>query len=160
DVDMADFGIAHLPVGQADVPAGGVQQRVRTARPQPVEARGARLAHGVVGALLAPAPAVQDYEHHRAPLLHRLSSVSAPLCGIAPRASTGPAVRAFAVRRSMWRKFRGRTRSRSDVTRGHSASKTRYARRDDAALRSRTTSSASAPPAGIAAAPLSRIAPC
>ena len=34
DVHVADFGVAHLPVGQADVAAGGMQEGVRTGLPQ------------------------------------------------------------------------------------------------------------------------------
>ena len=70
DVEMADLGIAHLPVRQADVLAGGVQQRVRAERPEPVEIGRARLLDGVVGDVLAPTPAVQDRQHHGTPPLH------------------------------------------------------------------------------------------
>ena len=70
DIEMADFGIAHLAVGQADVLAGGVQKAVRQALPQPVEGRRLGLADGVVRRVLAPAPAVQNDQHNRASLLH------------------------------------------------------------------------------------------
>ena len=65
DVEVADLGVAHLAVGQADIAAGGVQEGVRAALPQPVEVRLARLADGIVGGVLAPAEAVEDHQHHR-----------------------------------------------------------------------------------------------
>ena len=46
------------------------RKRVRTGRPQPVETRRAGLADGVVGRLLAPAPAVEHDQHHGTTLLH------------------------------------------------------------------------------------------
>ena len=39
DVQMADLGVAHLPVRQADIAAGGVQERVRASLPQRREVR-------------------------------------------------------------------------------------------------------------------------
>ena len=63
DVEMADLGIAHLAVGQADVAARGAQEGVRTRAPQAVEGRRPRLAHGVVGAILAPTPTIQNNQH-------------------------------------------------------------------------------------------------
>ncbi len=71
DVEMADLGISHLSRGQADVLSGGVQESVRTARPQAVERGRARLPDGVVGNIVAPAPAVEHDQHHRTALLHR-----------------------------------------------------------------------------------------
>ena len=70
DVEMADLGIAHLAIGQSDILAGGVQEAVRAGLPKPVERRRFGLAHGVVGCFLAPAPSVQNDQHHRPPLLH------------------------------------------------------------------------------------------
>ncbi len=70
DIEMADFGIAHLAIGQADVLAGGAQEAVRAVLPQPVEGRRLGLADGVVGFVFAPAPAVENNEHHRPPTLH------------------------------------------------------------------------------------------
>ena len=74
DIEMADFGIAHLAVGQADVFAGRTQKAVRSGLPQPIESRRFRLAYGVIRRVLAPAPAVQNDQHNRPPLLH-LSSL-------------------------------------------------------------------------------------
>ena len=71
DVEMADLGISHLSRGQADVRSGGVQESVRTARPQAVERGRARLPDGVVGNIVAPAPAVEHDQHHRTAPLHR-----------------------------------------------------------------------------------------
>ena len=72
DVEMADLGIAHLARRQADIACPTVRRkRVRAGGPEPVEGRGLGLADGVVGGVLAPAPAVQDDQHHRTALLHR-----------------------------------------------------------------------------------------
>ena len=60
DIEMADFGIAHLAVGQADVVARGVQKAVRPVPPQPVEGRRLGLADGIVGGIVAPTPAVRE----------------------------------------------------------------------------------------------------
>src|SRR5262249_59754390 len=70
DVEMSDLGIAHLPRWQADVLARRMQEAVRAGRPQVVEARSPRLADGVIGRLLAPAPTVEYDQHHRTALLH------------------------------------------------------------------------------------------
>src|SRR5271156_3434353 len=72
DIEMSDLGIAHLAVRQADVLAGSVQECVRPVLPQPVEGRRLGLTDGVVGCLLAPAPAVENNEHDRPPTLHLL----------------------------------------------------------------------------------------
>ena len=76
DVQVADLGVAHLAVRQPDVAAGGVQEGVRAALPQPVEVRLARLTDRVVGGFLAPAEAVEDHQHHRP---NRLRHGSAPI---------------------------------------------------------------------------------
>ena len=70
DIEMPDLGIAHLPRRQADVLARCVQEGVRTTGPQAVEIGGAGLAHGIVGILVAPAPAVENCQHHWTPLLY------------------------------------------------------------------------------------------
>src|SRR4029450_1243859 len=97
---MADLGISHLSRGQAHVLSGGVQESVRTARPQAVERGRARLPDGVVGGIVAPAPAVEYDQHHRTTLLHLNVSCasltlrvhrSGDLCGIAAASSTGAA---------------------------------------------------------------------
>ena len=64
DIEVADLGIAHLPIRQADIQPGGAQQRVRTGRPEPVEIRGLGQTDGIVRRVFAPAPAVQDHQHH------------------------------------------------------------------------------------------------
>ena len=73
DIEMADLGIAHLSRRQADVAAGGAQERVRPGGPQSVERGRLGLPDGVVGGFLAPAPAVQHDQHHRAALLHEIA---------------------------------------------------------------------------------------
>ena len=65
DVQVADLGIAHLPLGQADVAALGVDQGVRRGLQQGVPVRQVGLGERVVGGLLAVAPAVEDQQHHR-----------------------------------------------------------------------------------------------
>ena len=72
DVEMSDLGIAHLPLRQADIRARRAQEGVRAGVPQAVEGGGARLADGVVGRVLPPAPAVQNHQHHRTTFLHCL----------------------------------------------------------------------------------------
>src|SRR5207248_1977241 len=76
DIEMADLGIAHLPVWEADVAARRAQQGMRARRPEAVECRCSGETDGVVGALLAPAPAVQHDQHHRTAFLHRLAPSS------------------------------------------------------------------------------------
>ena len=76
DIQMADLRIAHLALRQADVLAGGSQEGVRAALPQPVEVRLARLTDCIVGQLFAPAEAVEDHQHHWP---NRLRHGSAPL---------------------------------------------------------------------------------
>ena len=71
DIKMPDFGIAHLAFRQADVLAGGVQETMRAGLPQPVEIRRVGLADGIVARIVAPAPAIQNDQHHRPPPLHR-----------------------------------------------------------------------------------------
>src|SRR4029077_10852161 len=56
DIEVTDFGIAHLALGQADVLARSVEKSVRAGLPQPVEIRRLSLANGVVARLVAPAP--------------------------------------------------------------------------------------------------------
>src|SRR5579863_7208786 len=89
DIEMADFGIAHLAAGQADVLARGAQKAVRQVLPQPVEGRRLGLADGVIRRVLAPAPAVEHNKHHGAALLHsiRSRSVASRVLRIAARAS-------------------------------------------------------------------------
>src|SRR5215470_19472442 len=70
DVEMSDLGIAHLPLGQADIAARGAQEGMRSRRPQAIEARGLGLTDGVVRLLLAPAPAIQYDKHNGAAFLH------------------------------------------------------------------------------------------
>src|SRR5262249_27441789 len=78
-IELAYLGLTHWPGGQADILAGGAQQGVRAASPQPVEMGRARLPHRVVGGVVPPAPAVEDRKHHRAPLLHyRFLHVNSP----------------------------------------------------------------------------------
>ena len=70
DIEMADLGIAHLPVRQADIFARGAQKAVRTGRPQPIECRRFGLADGVIGGVVPPTPAIQNDQHNRPPPLH------------------------------------------------------------------------------------------
>jgi hypothetical protein len=64
DVHVADLGVAHLAVGQADEAALGVDQRGRAGLPQPAPVGHIGLGDGVVARILAVAPAVQDQQDH------------------------------------------------------------------------------------------------
>ena len=71
---MLRWPTSELPIcpgGRPTSAARGAQEGVRTARPQPVEGGRARLADGVVGRIVAPAPAVEHDQHHRTAPLHR-----------------------------------------------------------------------------------------
>ena len=70
DVEVPDFGIAHLPGRQADIGSRRAQQAHAGSRPQAVEHRRVREADGVVGGFVAPAKTVQHDQHHGAVLLH------------------------------------------------------------------------------------------
>ena len=59
-VHVADLGIAHLALGQADEALGGVDQALRAGRDQAIVVGRARIEDGVVGRIGAMAPAVED----------------------------------------------------------------------------------------------------
>src|SRR5258707_871545 len=59
DVEVADFAIAHLALGQADVWAGGMDQRIRKFLEQGVISRFARKGDGVAFGFGAESPAVE-----------------------------------------------------------------------------------------------------
>ncbi len=65
DIGVPDLGIAHLPVGQADEPLARLQSRVRPARGQRVPYGGLCRGDGIVVAVRALAPAVEDAQHER-----------------------------------------------------------------------------------------------
>src|SRR5690606_29561088 len=56
---VADPGIADLAPGQAHILLASAEAGAGAGPPQPAAIRGPRLDHGVVGGILAPAPAVQ-----------------------------------------------------------------------------------------------------
>ena len=66
DIHVADLGIAHLPVGQADLVLGGVEQRVRRARRNRSQLGVAASAIALSGPSSRDAPAVEDAQHDRA----------------------------------------------------------------------------------------------
>ena len=70
DIEMADLRVTHLSGREADVPARGLQKRVRTGGPQAVENGGVGLTDGVVGTVFPAAPAVHDDQHDRTTCLH------------------------------------------------------------------------------------------
>ena len=70
DVHVADFGIAHLAVGQADETAFGVNQGVRALGQQGAPGRQFGQRDGIVRAFGAVTPAVKDQQHHRFRLRH------------------------------------------------------------------------------------------
>src|SRR5712671_1984154 len=59
DIEVADFAIAHLALGQADVWAGGMDQRIREFLEQGVISRFARKGDGVAFGFSAESPAVE-----------------------------------------------------------------------------------------------------
>ena len=65
EVEVADLGVAHLPVGQADVATLGREPGVREALPEVVEDRGLGERDRVAGPGLGQAPAVEDDERDR-----------------------------------------------------------------------------------------------
>lgn len=60
NVEVADLGVAHLAVGQADVLARGAEGGMRILGVQTVDERRAGSAHGVVGSLGRKAETVHD----------------------------------------------------------------------------------------------------
>ena len=64
DVQVANLGIAHLAARQSHVLAGCIEEGMGACIPEPGEGGRIGLTNGVVGALLAPAPAIEDHEHH------------------------------------------------------------------------------------------------
>ncbi len=65
DVQVADFAVAHLPVGQADKVIGGLDQRVGKLAQQLVVSGLAGQRNGVVGGFSAIAPSVEDGQNER-----------------------------------------------------------------------------------------------
>ena len=63
EIHVPHFGIAHLPVRKADMAAFGMDQGVRTLRPQPAPVRKIGQRQRVVRGILAMAPTVQDQQH-------------------------------------------------------------------------------------------------
>ena len=63
DIGVADLGIAHLAVGQPDIPARGREKGVRALPHHAVEIGGLRGQDGVVAGLGTPAPAVENAQH-------------------------------------------------------------------------------------------------
>ena len=64
-VQVADLGVAHLPLGQADVAPARRQGRARVAPPELVEDRGLGERDGVARPGLRQPPAVEDHEGER-----------------------------------------------------------------------------------------------
>src|SRR5947209_9347497 len=71
---MSDFAVAHLIVGQADVLAAGMNERVRIFAQQPVVNRLAGEGDGVSFSFGAVSPAVEDDENQRFWMGHRSKS--------------------------------------------------------------------------------------
>ena len=65
DVEVADFAVAHLSVGQADEVVGGLNQGVGKLAQQLVVGGLACQRDGVVGRFSAIAPSVEDGENER-----------------------------------------------------------------------------------------------
>ena len=62
DIQMAYFGVAHLPLGQADFGFRGVDQRMRMIAPELVPIGFFGLEDGVVGPIGAATKAIQNNE--------------------------------------------------------------------------------------------------
>ncbi len=65
DVQVADFAVAHLSVGQADKVIRGLNQRVGKLAQQLVVGGLARQRNGIVGGFGAIAPSIEDGENER-----------------------------------------------------------------------------------------------
>ena len=66
EIGVADLGIAHLAVGQPDIMLARVEMRMRPAPHQPMPYRRLRPFDGIVVAVRALPPAVEDTQHKRA----------------------------------------------------------------------------------------------
>ena len=75
-IHMPDFGVAHLAFRQTHTQAGGMHQRMRAIAQQRTPMRQVRLGHGVVGGILAMAPAIQDQQQYRFGSRHVMTSSS------------------------------------------------------------------------------------
>ena len=64
-VDVADFRVAHLPIGQADIQPGSGDQRMRLLSPQAIHHRSAGVQDRVVLPLFTMAVTVRDHQYHR-----------------------------------------------------------------------------------------------
>ena len=65
DVEVADFAVAHLSIGQADEMVGGLNQGVGKLAQQLVVSGLACQRDGVVGGFSAITPSVEDGENER-----------------------------------------------------------------------------------------------
>ena len=65
DIEVPDFGVAHLAAGQPDRALGGVDGRVRELLPEPIPIRFTGQAHRVVGRRIAAAYAVEYHQQNR-----------------------------------------------------------------------------------------------
>jgi len=62
DVEMSHLGVAHLPVGQSDILAAGVQLCVCACRVEIIEVRRRRVEDYVTLTMLAISPSVEDHQ--------------------------------------------------------------------------------------------------
>ena len=74
EIHMPDFGVAHLPFGQADLHSAGVDQGVRTLGPHPSPVRHFGQGDGIVFACFAISPAIQNQQQHRLGAIHSSTS--------------------------------------------------------------------------------------
>ena len=63
---MSDLRVAHLPGGESNGEAGGVEKRTRRARPERIPRRHVGHRDGVPFARLPMTEAIDDYEHYGA----------------------------------------------------------------------------------------------
>ena len=76
EVEMADLGVAHLPVGQTDVASLGRELGARVALPEAVEDRRPGEGDRVAGTRLGQPPAVEDDQRQRRDQSHDESQAS------------------------------------------------------------------------------------
>ncbi len=64
-VDVSNFGVAHLTIGQTHFQAGRINQCMRTLCPQCIHDRGFSVENGVILLIFAIAIAIQNHQYHR-----------------------------------------------------------------------------------------------
>jgi hypothetical protein len=79
DVEMTDFGVAHLAGGQADGVLGGIDEGVGVSAPERIPVWLVRQSDGVVRGFLAMAEAVQNQQQNRSDFHLNFSFLDIPM---------------------------------------------------------------------------------